>query len=121
MEKPRFDAEFDDFYKECLAELKGRPNYSDAFIPMLERFVTITAKLSQLNSTIVDEEITVDHTNKAKETNKATSPAWRMFLMLNREAVALAAEMKLTPKSSPVPEGKKGKKGFELGSKMKVA
>lgn len=121
MEKPRFNAEFEGFYDSCLAELKARGNYTDAFIPLLERYVTITAKLSQLNATIVDEEITVEHTNKAKETNQVTSPAWRMFLALNREAVMLADKLKLSPATAPVAESKGKKKGFNLTGEMKVA
>ena len=119
MEKPRFDAEFDDFYNKCLIELKSRPNWTEAFIPQLERFVTITAKLAKLNLQLIDEEVTIDHTNKAGHTNPVTSPTWRMFLALNDEANKLAAHLKLSPATAPVSE-KKGKKGFELG-KMKVA
>ena len=119
--KKGFSDDFEGFYDKCLAELKARGNYSEAFIPMLERYVTITAKLSKLNSEIVDEEVTVDHTNKAGKTNQVTSPAWRMFLALNREAVMLADKLKLSPATAPVEsDKKKDKKGFELG-KMKVA
>jgi hypothetical protein len=122
MKKRRFDAEFDDFYNQCLAELRGRSNYSEAFIPILERYVTITAKLSKLNSEIVDEEVTVQHTNKADHTNQATSPKWRMFLALNREACMLADKLKLSPATAPSEAGKnKPKKGFNLGGEMKVA
>jgi hypothetical protein len=117
----RFDAEFEGFYNDCLAELKGRGNYTPAFIPLLERYVTITAKLAQLNATIVDEEITVEHTNKAKEKNQVTSPAWRMFIALNREAVMLADKLKLSPATAPVSENKGKKKGFNLTGEMKVA
>ena len=118
MKKQRFDADFDDFYAKCLSELRSRPNWTEAFIPQLDRFVIITSKLSQLNAEIVNEEITVTHTNKADHTNKVTSPSWRMFLLLNREANALAKELKLSPVSAPVTE-RKGKKGFDTG--MKVA
>lgn len=122
MEKPRFDAAFDDFYNTCLADLKARANYTDAFLPMLERYVTLTAKLSKLNSEIVDEELTVDHTNKAGKTNQVSSPSWRMFLSLNREASTLAKELGLSPISAPKNDGgKKEKKGFDLTGKMKVA
>jgi hypothetical protein len=121
MKKPRFDAEFDDFYSKCLTELKGRTNYTEAFIPILERYVTITAKLSKLNSEIVDEEITVQHTNKAGKTNEASSPAWRMFLALNREATQLAEKLELTPGTAPVKTDKDDKKkGFDL-SPLKLA
>lgn len=120
MTKVRFDAEFDDFYNKCLAELKARPNYTDAFVPILERYVTITSKLAKLNSEIIDEELTIDHTNKAQKTNQVSNPAWRMFLALDDQASKLAAQLKLSPATAPVSE-KKGKKGFDLGNNMKVA
>ncbi len=121
MEKTRFDAEFEDFYNDCLAELKSRTNYTEAFIPLLERYVTMTAKLSKLNGEIIDEEVTVQHTNKADHTNTATSPKWRMFLALNREAILLADKLKLSPATAPVESSKKkDKKGFDL-TPMKVA
>jgi hypothetical protein len=120
MAKVSFDADFEVFYDDCLKELKGRANYSDAFIPMLEMYVTITAKLATLNSEIVDEEIVVDHTNKAKQTNSVSSPKWRMFLLLNKEANALAKDLGLSPTTAPAAAVKK-KKGFDLGSEMKVA
>jgi hypothetical protein len=116
----RFDGEFEAFYEKCLADLKARPNWSEAFVPQLERYVTVTAKLSELNAELVDAEVTVEHTNKAGHTNKATSPAWRMFLALNDEANKLAAHLKLSPATAPVVEGK-AKKGFNLDGKMKVA
>lgn len=119
----RFDAEFDDYYRTCLAELKKRPNFTQAFIPQLERFVTITAKLSKLNTKLVDEEITHEHTNVAGKTNRVSNPELRMFLELNREANALAKELELSPATAPVIEVKKGKENrFDLTSKpMKVA
>jgi len=121
MKNRRFDAEFDDFYNTCLAQLKARPNYTDAFIPMLERYVTITSKLTKLNSEIIDEEVTVEHTNKANATNTASSPKLRMFLMLNREANQLAKELELSPATAPVGGKNEKKKGFDLDNKMKVA
>jgi len=115
-----FSKEFNEFYDDCLTQLKARSNYSDAFIPMLERYVTITDKLNKLNTEIVDEEVTVNHTNKANKTNSATSPKWRMFLLLNKEANALAKDLGLTPGTAPAII-KKEKKGFDLTGKMKVA
>lgn len=112
-------AKIDDFYGQCLSELKARANWSESFIPILDRYVIITNKLSDLTAQIVDEQITVEHTNKNSHTNKATSPHWRMFLLLNREATLLGNELKLTPKSAPILEVKEKKKGFELGE-MKV-
>lgn len=117
----RKKADFNEFYEKCLAELMSRPNFSDSFLPILDRYVTITHKLNELNTQIVDQEITVEHTNKNSHTNKATSPSWRMFLLLNREATLLANELKLTPKSAPVKEAKDKKKGFDLSPSMAVA
>jgi len=123
MAKQRTDANFDDFYRTCLQELQSRNDYTEAYLPMLERYVTITNKLATLNSEIVDEEVIVQHTNKADHTNQASSPKWRMFLALNSEANKLAKDLKLSPISAPrISERKKDKKGFELGGdKMKVA
>jgi hypothetical protein len=115
MEKRRFSGEFGGFYDQCLAELRGRENFTEAWIPQLERFVTITAKLAELNGEIVDTEVEVEHTNKAGKTNKATSPAWRMFLALNHEANTLADKLKLSPASAPATSSKpKQKKSFDL-------
>jgi hypothetical protein len=114
MDKPRFNAEFEGFYNTCLAELKARPNYTEAWIPQLERFVTITAKLVELNAEIVDTEVEVDHTNKAGKTNKVTSPAWRMFIALDSQANALADKLKLSPHTAPAGTKKPEKKGFDL-------
>jgi hypothetical protein len=120
MKKQRLDADFDDFYNVCLTELRGRANYTEAFLPMLDRYVMLTIKLAKLNSEIVDYEIVVDHTNKADHKNQASSPAWRMFLALNREASMLAKELGLSPISAPKTEKKTEKKGFNLTG-MKVA
>lgn len=115
-----FSAEFDDFYNKCLEELQGRDNYSDTVIPQLERFVLVTMKCQKLGTEIADEDVTVEHTNKVNAKNKVTSPVWRMFLELNREANALAKELKLSPVNAPTTTKKK-KGGFDLGNKMKIA
>jgi hypothetical protein len=118
--KNKLNEEFEAFYDQCLAELKSRPNFSEAYLPMLERYVLISMKAAKLGTDIVDDEVTVDHTNKVKATNQATSPKWRMFILLNKEASALARELKLSPVSAPPKAAaKKEKKGFDL--KMKVA
>lgn len=117
----RFSAEFDDFYNKCLSELKGRANFTEAFLPMLERYVTITATLSKLNTEIVNEKLTTEHTNKAEKTNQVSNPNWRMFLALNREAQALAKDLELSPATAPKGKTQK-KKGFNLsGDNLKVA
>jgi hypothetical protein len=121
MEKRRFDAEFDDFYNTCLTELKSQPNWSEAMLPQLERFVTITIKLKKLNTEIVDQELTVQHTNKADKTNTVSNPAWRMFLQLDEQANKLADKLKLSMTTAPIDSSKgKEKKGFDL-TPMKLA
>lgn len=114
-----FGEEFEGFYETCLTELKSRENFSESWLPQLERYVTITATLAKLNSELVNESMTVKHTNKAEKTNEVSSPKWRMFICLNKEANALAKELGLTPSTAPKSSKKEKVKGFELG--MRVA
>lgn len=117
-----FDGIDRDFYKTCLSQLKERPDYTDAYLPILERYVFVTMKVARLAEQISDEEVTVEHTNKADHTNQATSPKWRMFLALDIQAGNLAKQLRLNPISAPPTAGKKKKKtGFDLTGKMKVA
>ena len=113
MKKTRIDADFDDFYNKCLDELRERDNYTDAFLPLLERYCTLTIKLNKLNAEIVDQEVVVDHTNKIGATNEASSPSWRMFLALNQEANRLARQLKLCPESAPKRKQEDKPKGVE--------
>ena len=113
MKKTRIDADFDEFYAKCLTELTGRDNYTDAFLPLLDRYCTLTVKLNKLNAEIVDEEIVMSHTNKAGATNEASSAKWRMFLALNTEANRLARQLKLCPDSAPVSVQKDKPKGAD--------
>lgn len=93
--------DYQTFYDQCLEDLKLMHNYSDSFIPMLKRYCTLTCRLSKLMEEILSEEVSVSHTNKAKATNQVTSPKWRMFIALNKEAAALARELRLSPNSAP--------------------
>jgi hypothetical protein len=113
MKKHGFDADFEVFFNDCLKELKARANWSEAFIPLLERYVTITAKLSKLNSDIVDAELTVEHTNKLGAKNQVSNPDWRMFVLLNTEANKMAQQLGLSPDKAPVNVVKEIKKGVE--------
>ena len=113
MKKTRIDADFDEFYTKCLAELQARENYTDAFLPLLDRYCTLTVKLNNLNTEIVDEEIVMNHTNKIGATNEASSAKWRMFLALNTEANRLARQLRLCPESAPVSVVKEKPKGAE--------
>ncbi len=117
-----FSKEYLDFYELCLHELKSRKGYTDAYLPMLERYVLITMKVAEVGEEIVDEEVIVKHTNKAKETNDASSPKLRMFILLSQQASLLAKDLKLSPIAAPaIASKKKAEKGFTTDSKMKVA
>lgn len=117
-----FSKEFEGFYDECLAELKSRNDYTDAYLPILERYVLVTMKAATVGSEIAEEEVVVEHTNKAKQTNTASSPKLRMFFELNNHANILANQLRLSPNSAPPNSAKKKeKKGFDLGGKMKIA
>lgn len=110
------------FYEDCLAELQKRPDFNPAYIPILERYVFVTMKMARISEQISDQEAVVQHTNKAGHTNEATSPHWRMYLALNKEAIALGKELKLSPASAPPVTAKpEKKKGFDLSGGMKVA
>jgi len=106
------------FYDLCLAELKARSNWTETFLPMLDRYVTVTAMLNKLNRDIINDEIAIEHVNRAGHKNFVTSPKWRMFLELNREANALAKELMLSPVNAPKKENGGLKKGFDTGLKV---
>jgi hypothetical protein len=113
-----FEREYVAFYDECLSELKSRDDFSDAYIPMLRRFVFITIQANKLGADIAQEEVTVSHTNKVGATNQATSPKWRMYLLLGKESSALARELRLSPVNAPAGSRKREKKGFDTGMKV---
>lgn len=116
------DEELRVFYDKCLEELKARDNYSDTFIPMMQRYVTLTAMLRKLNVGIVEEEMVIEFVNKNGHKNEMTSPKWRMFLLLNKEATALARELQLSPSTAPVSLANQPKVGiFDLTNNMKLA
>ena len=114
-------AEFGDFYDKCLSDLKARGNYSETFLPLLDRYVTLTAMLVKLNLAIVDDEIAIEHVNRAGHKNEVTSPKWRMFLHLNKEANMLARELGLSPSTAPVKDHKAAIGVFDLSDNLKIA
>jgi hypothetical protein len=114
------DDEFNEFYDACLRALKAQGAWHDAYIPMLERYVFVTMKAASLGAAIADEEVIVEHTNKAEKKNMVTSPKWRMFLALDMQANLLAKNLKLSPSTSAKYRTKKNK-GFDTDGKMKVA
>lgn len=106
-----------EFYGKCLAELTVRANWTEAFLPLLDRYVIITAMLEKLSIGIINDEITIEQTNNRGVKNMVTSPKWRMFLELNGEANSLAKELMLSPINAPKKE-LLGKKGFDTGMKV---
>lgn len=117
----KFSGEFGAFYKKCLSELKTRPDWTEAYLPMLERYVFITMKAAALGQEIEDEEVEVtsEHTNRAKETNEVTSPKWRMYLLLDKQSNTLARELKLSPINAPVVQVKEEEdEGFDTSLKI---
>lgn len=112
------NCDFERFYAECLAELQAREDWTRAYLPMLARYVFITMQANKLASEIADEEVTVKHTNKVNATNEATSPKWRMFLLLDKQSSALARELRLSPVNAPAGSRKKERKGFDTGMKV---
>lgn len=88
---------FNDFYKICLAELKSRQNYTEAYLPQLERFVMLTIKTEQVATEILKEDLVSTYTNRGKQKNKVVNPKIRIFFELNRECNALAGALCLSP------------------------
>jgi hypothetical protein len=115
-----FDGKMALFYKTCLQELKSREDWTEAYLPMLERFVFMTQQAAKVGDEIAEEAVTVKHTNRAEKTNEVSSPKWRMYLLLDKQVNALAKDLRLSPVNSPDKgEKPKEKKGFDTS--MKVA
>jgi hypothetical protein len=115
------DDEYQEFYDACLKALKAHGNFNESYLPMLDRYVFITMKVAQLGAEIAEEEVVVEHTNKAEKTNTVTSPKWRMFMALDMQANLLAKNLRLSPATAPKSVKKMKAKGFDTEGKMKVA
>jgi hypothetical protein len=113
--------EYQEFYDACLKALKAQGNFNDSYLPMLDRYVFVTMKAAQLGAEIAEEEVVVEHTNKAEKTNTVTSPKWRMFIALDMQANLLAKNLRLSPATAPKSTRVKKVKGFDTEGKMKVA
>lgn len=114
-----FEGNWGYFYQKCLTELKNRPDFTEAYLPMLERFVFMTKRAAEIGEEISDEDLTVKHTNRAEKTNDVSNPKWRIYLELNKQISALGKDLRLSPVNAPEQKEKKEKpKGFETGMKV---
>lgn len=101
MENRILEPKYQAFFDKCKADLESMYNYTESFLPLLHRYVMLTATLDKLQEEIQNESVAVEHTNRSNKTNTVTSPKWRIFLSLNREALALAKQLRLSPDSAP--------------------
>lgn len=110
------------YYKQCLRTLESRAGFDESYTTLLERYVFVNMKLSDISERMYVAEATITHVNNKDKTNEASNPLMRVFVILNKESLALAKELQLTPASL---KGKatvtKEKKGFNLDKPMRIA
>lgn len=117
-----FDGKWAIFYQKCLKTLESRDGFNDSYLPLLERYVFVTQKMASVADSIATEEATISQTNTKDHTNEVSNPKMRIFVLLNKESLALAKELQLTPAAMKVkPKAKEEKKGFNLEAPMKKA
>lgn len=118
-----FDGKWAIFYKKCLSVIETREGFNDSYLPLLERYVFVTQKMAKVADEMAEAETTIKQTNTKDHTNEVSNPMMRIFVLLNKESLALAKELQLTPASLKTkPKSKEEtKKGFKLDGKMKVA
>lgn len=110
-----FEGKWAHFYNRCKKTLESRDGYDESALPMLERYVFVTQKLAKVSDEIYSEETTIKQTNTKDHTNEVSNPKMRIFVLLNKESIALAKELQLTPASlKSKPTSKNKKKGFDL-------
>jgi hypothetical protein len=118
----QFDGVELDFYNECLSALKERHGDSKFYLAELEAYVFAVFQREALMESLKPKKIgSVDHTNKAGHTNKASDPDVRMFALYNEQAMKLSKALGLQLAAPKVGRKAKAKKGFILDGKMKVA
>lgn len=108
-----------EMYDECLTVLKGRHGDGTFYLIPLKMYVKATLKAAALLDEILDEEVTVSHTNKVKATNEASSPKVRMWALFNEQSMKLGKDLGLNLHQAKA--GRPTKKKKDFNSKMKVA
>ncbi len=118
-----FEGKWATFYKKCLSVLETREGFNDSYVPLLERYVFVTQKMSVVADEMAIAETTIKQTNTQNHTNEVSNPMMRIFVLLNKESLALAKELQLTPASlkAKLQPAKEKPKGFVLDNKMKAA
>ena len=117
-----FEGKWATFYKKCLSILETRDGFNDSYLPLLERYVFVTQKMAKVSDEIYSEETTIKQTNTKDHTNEVSNPKMRIFVLLNKESLALAKELQLTPASlKNKVTATKEKKGFNLDKPMRIA
>lgn len=87
-------------YEKCLNQLRSRTDFNEECEEMLCDYVFLTKRIAELRNEMSDAAPTVKHTNKADRTNDVSNPLVRVFVILNKERLALAKELQLTPAST---------------------
>lgn len=110
-----------ELYDECLSQLQARHGDTKHYLVPLKMYVQALKKAEALLEEIMGEDTTVQHTNKADHTNQASSPKVRMWALFNEQAMKLGKDLGLNLHQGKAGRPAKKKKGFDTGSKMKVA
>ncbi len=117
-----FEGKWALFYKNCLKTLESRDGFDESYLPLLERYTFCNKKIAEVSDDIAREEASIKQTNTKDHTNEVSNPKMRIFVLLNKESLALAKELQLTPASlkNKVTQSKE-KKGFNLDKPMRIA
>jgi len=107
-----------EIYNECLEQLKARHGDTKHYLIPLKMYCRSLVKADKLLAEILDEDTTIQHTNKAGHTNDASSPKVRMWALFNEQSMKLGKDLGLNLHQGKA--GRPAKKKKEFG-KMKVA
>jgi len=108
-----------EIYEECLSQLKIRHSDTNHYLIPLKMYVRALVKADKLLSEILNEDATIQHTNKAGHTNDASSPKVRMWALFNEQSMKLGKDLGLNLHQSKA--GRPAKKKKDFGSAMKIA
>jgi hypothetical protein len=116
-----FKGEELDFYNECLSVLKSRHGNAVFYLAELESYVFAVFQRKALMESLRPKTTgSINHTNKAGHTNKASDPDVRMFALYNEQAMKLNKSLGLQLVMPKVGVKSKSEKSFNLDGKMKV-